>query len=180
MVCDAKGKTLSASALTGSPHELFWKLFHSRVLQLSNDAINVSTETLANRQLVSSKLSELANNLGFKSSPMGRWLSTMRNAVNYAQKHATWYPYSGQEKYYERLFEKVFEWNEDPIDLELRSWGEQDLRRFQVTCNFIIAAFRSIAIDMAGRCTSGRSFHNFGALACLAHANRPQVKRSAK
>jgi hypothetical protein len=175
LVCDAKTKTVSATALSGNPHELFWRLFHDRALRLSNDAVNVSTETLANRQLVSAKLSDLITNLSFRSTPLGRWLSTMRNAVNYAQKHATWYPYSGQERYYERLFEKTSEWGGDPINLDLTSYGDQDLRRFQVTCNFIIAAFRSIAVDMARRCTTGKSFHNFGALACLNHANQPQA-----
>lgn len=174
LVYDPNANALSGTALSGSPHELFWRQFHDRVLQLSNDAVSVSTETLANRQLVSAKLSELVNNLSYRSAPMGRWLSMVRNAVNYAQKHATWYPYSGQEKYYERLFDKTSEWSEDPIDLDLGSWSDQDLRRFQVTCNFIVAAFRSVAMDMAGRCSSGRSFHHFGALACLNHASRPQ------
>jgi hypothetical protein len=175
LTCDAKARTISGTALSGSPHEVFWKVFYERVMRLSSEAVTVSTESLGNRQLASGKLYELAENLCFQSSPRGRWLSTVRNAVNYSQKHATWYPYAGQQKYYEQLFEKAGEWSEDPIDLDLGSYGDKDLRRFQVTCNFIVAAFRSLTVDMAGRCTTGRSFHSFGALACLNIASRARL-----
>jgi hypothetical protein len=172
LICDSNAKTISGTALQGSPHEVFWRVFHARVHRLSNEVINVATASLANRQLASIKLSELAGNLCFRSAPTGRWLSTVRNAVNYSQKHATWYPYSGQEKYYAQLFEKTGEWNGDPLDLDLSSYGDKDLRRFQVTCSFIISAFRTLMADMAKRCSTGRSFHQFGALACLNLANR--------
>ena len=167
LACDANARTISGTALSGSPHEVFWRVFHIRMLRLATDALDVSTESAANRQLASTKLSELVSNLCFQSSPRGRWLSSVRNAVNYNQKLATWYPYSGQQKYYPQLFDKAQEWTEDPLDLDLSSCGDKDLRRFQVTCNFIIAMFRSLTNDMAGRCANGRSFHDFGALACL-------------
>ena len=165
---DATAKTISGTALNGSPHEVLWKLFHDRMLRLSQDALSVSTQPLGNRQLASTKLSALVDNLCFQSAPSGRWLSSVRNAVNYGQKLATWYPYSGHQKYQETLFNKANnEWREDPILLDLSSHGDRDLRRFQVTCNFITGLLRSMAADMAGRCTSGRSFHDFGLLACL-------------
>lgn len=169
---NAKAKTATATLIQGSPHEVFWRIFYERILRLSIDVVAVSTASVADRQLVSAKLSELAANLSFHSAPRGRWLSTVRNAVNYSQKHATWYPYSGQQKYYEHLFKKVGEWSEDPLDLELSSYGDKDLRRFQATCNFIIGAFRTLTVDMAARCTTGRSFHLYGALAFLNHAAR--------
>jgi hypothetical protein len=172
LVCNARARTISGTALSGSPHEVFWRIFNDRMSRLSCEALNVSTESLANRQLASAKLFELTNNLCFRSTPRGNWLSSVRNAVNYNQKFSTWYPYSGRQKYYEQMFSKVMEWNEDPLDLSLNTCEDRDLRRFQVTCNFIIGAFRSLIADMAGRCTSGRSFHNFGALACLNHAKR--------
>jgi hypothetical protein len=175
LICDAKSKEIRGSALIGSPHEVFWRLFYDRMRRLSQDALVVSTESLANRQLVSGKFSELAENLCFQSAPRGRWLSTVRNSVNYGQKWATWYPYSGQQKYYEHLHEKTSEWNGDPLDLELSSHGDKDLRRFQATCNFIVALFRSLTEDMAERCTDGRSFHHFGSLACLSLAARARV-----
>jgi hypothetical protein len=170
--CDMKTNTIVGTALSGSPHEAFWRMFHDRILGLSNEVLSLSTESLANRQLASGKLSELASNLNFGSAGRGRWLSTVRNAVNYGQKHATWYPYSGEQKYQKQLFEKATEWAGDPMQIELSLHEDKDLRRFQATCNFIIAAFRSSAVEMSKRCAAGRSFHEFGALACLNLANR--------
>jgi hypothetical protein len=171
ITCDTSAKTISGTALSGSPHEVFWRVFHDRVLRLSGEVLGVSTESLANRQLASTRLSDLASNLCFQSAPRGRWLSSVRNGVNYGQKLATWYPYWGHKKYYSKLFEKTSEWKGEPLDLDLTSYGDEDLRRFQVTCNFIIAAFRSLTVEMAGRCTVGRSFHHYGVLACLNHAS---------
>jgi hypothetical protein len=172
LTCDTRAGTISGTALSGSPHEVFWRIFYERVLRLSNEALSVSTGSLANRQLASSKLSDLAKNLCFQSAPRGRWLSSIRNSVNYSQKLATWHPYSGHRNYHEQLFDKIGEWIGDPLDLDLSSHGDKDLRRFQASCNFIIAAFRSVTIDMAGRCSTGRSFHDFGTLACLNFAKR--------
>lgn len=62
VICDTKSRTVSGSALRGSPHEVFWRVFYERVSRLSNEAVNVSTESLANRQLASAKLAELVNN----------------------------------------------------------------------------------------------------------------------
>jgi hypothetical protein len=174
-ICNTSARTISGTALSGGSHEVFWRVFHDRMMRLANDALTVSTESAANLQLASTKLSELVDNLSFQSSPRGSWLSSVRNGVNYNQKLATWYPYSGQQKYYAQLFDKVEEWADDPLDLDLSSWGDKDVRRFQVTCNFIIATLRSLINDMAARCTSGRSFHDFGALACLKIATRNQT-----
>jgi hypothetical protein len=170
--CDMKANTIAGTALQGSPHEAFWKMFHDCVLELSNNVLSLSTESLADRQLASVKFSELAENLSFASAGKGRWLSTVRNAVNYSQKHATWYPYSGEQKYQKHLFEKIAEWTGDPMEIDLTSHQDKDLRRFQATCNFIIASFRSSAMEMSRRCSAGRSFHEYGALACLNLANR--------
>jgi hypothetical protein len=172
LCCDMTTNKVVGTSLSGSPHEVFWRLFHDRILQLSNDVLSVSTESLADRQMASAKFTELAANLSFGSTGKGRWLSTVRNAVNYNQKHATWYPYSGEQKYYKQLFEKTAEWTEDPMAIDLTSHHDKDLRRFQATCNFIIAVFRSSACEMARRCSVGRSFHEYGALACLNFANR--------
>ena len=175
LICDVRTGTISGAALPGSPHEAFWRVFYDRLSRLSNEALSVSTESLANRQLVSAKLAELIKNLCFQSAPRGRWLSSIRNTVNYGQKLATWHPYSGHRNYYGQLFDKIGEWIEDPLDLELSSYGDKDLRRFQASCNFIIAAFRSVTVDMASRCSTGRSFHDFGTLACLNLANRART-----
>jgi hypothetical protein len=149
------------------PHDAFWQTFHQRVNELSTQVLTIGVSSTANRQLVSTKLSDLASNLCFASSGTGRWLSTVRNAVNYSQRHATWYPYAGQNAYYEQLFEKSSEWKMDPLDLDLTAHDGKELRRFQVSCNFIIGLLRDSITEMAFRCSVGKSFHTYGSLAFL-------------
>lgn len=153
--------------VAAGPHEAFWLLFQERINTLSSEVLTTGIDTTANRQLVSSKLSDLASNLNFASSGKGRWLSAIRNSVNYDQKHSTWYPYTGQQPYYQQLFEKKSEWKSDPVGLDLTSHVGKDLRRFQVTCNFIIGMLRTSIGEMVRRCSVGKSFHTYGSFAFL-------------
>jgi hypothetical protein len=101
----------------------------------------------------------------------------MRNQVNYSQKLSVWHPYSNQSPYCRSLFDRVNEWKDEPSDIDLASYEGKELRTFQATCNFIVALFRETAIDMAGRCTLGRSFLDFGSLAILNLLNQGAGKR---
>lgn len=153
--------------VTAGAHEAFWLVFLERIERLSSEVLTTGVDTLANRQLVSSKLSELASNLCFASSGKGRWLSMIRNAVNYNQKHSTWYPYAGQKPYHQQLFDKKSEWKADPMDVDLISHDGKDLRRFQATCNFIVGMLRTSIAEMVRRCSTGKSFHTYGSVAFL-------------
>jgi hypothetical protein len=99
-------------------------------------------------------------------------LSSSSHTRSAALQRARNNPYSGEQKYQKHLFEKIAEWTGDPMEIDLTSHQDKDLRRFQATCNFIIASFRSSAMEMSRRCSAGRSFHEYGALACLNLANR--------
>ena len=132
--------------------------------------------TLANRQLASTKLSELAANLCFASSPKGSWLSAIRNAVNYQQRFATWFPYADQRTYYGQLSERLTEWKQDPEGIDLVSHDGKDLRRFQSTCNFIIALCHATIFDMKARCSAGDSFHTYRSLAFLNLLHKPPAR----
>lgn len=154
------------SAAAG-PHEAFWLIFHERIEKLSTEVLTTGVSTLANRQIISSKLSDLASNLSFASSGKGRWLSVVRNAVNYNHKLSTWYPYAAQKAYYAQLFDRVFEWKDDPEGLDLTSHDGKELRRFQVTCNFILGMLRVSIAEMSRRCSTGKSFHTYGSIAFL-------------
>ena len=153
--------------VAAGPHEAFWLVFQERIDRLSSEVLTTGVDTLANRQLVSSKLSELASNLSFASSGKGRWLSVIRNSVNYQQKYSTWYPYAEQKPYYQQLFNKKSEWKADPMELDLTSHAGKDLRRFQVTCNFIVGMLRTSIAEMVRRCSVGKSFHTYGSTAFL-------------
>jgi hypothetical protein len=159
----ARVKSIAAGA-----HEAFWLIFHERVVKLSSEVLASGVDTLSNRQLASTKLSELASNLCFASSGKAHWLSVIRNSVNYNQKHSTWYPYTGHQSYYSQLFVKKSEWKAtDPMNIDLMSHEGKELRRFQATCNFIIGMLRVSIAEMVRRCSGGRSFHTYGSVAFL-------------
>ena len=48
LIADGNAKTISETALPGSSHEAFWKLFHERILRLAADALTVTTESASN------------------------------------------------------------------------------------------------------------------------------------
>lgn len=149
------------------PHEAFWLEFTNRMQSLSSNVLQTASATIKDRQIISAKLSDLVSNLCFKCGSKGCWLSMVRNAVNYGQSHYAWYPYGHPERYYDQLFDSASEWNSDPAELDLVSHQGRDLRRFQITCNFLIAMLRVSILEMARRCPRGRSFHTYGPMAFL-------------
>lgn len=149
----------------GGVHERFWTYFEATIRRISLDLLSVNTGIRADNQQVSVKLAELADNLCYRSSARGTWLSAVRNRVNYRHEFGAWYPYRGQNPagiVEERL---VNDWLADPMSLNLTSHNDRELRRFQATCAFVIATCRELAADMATRCSSGRSFQHYGWLA---------------
>jgi hypothetical protein len=149
----------------GGVHEQFWIYFAKVIDQLSNDLLTTNRGISADNQQVSVKLTELCANLRFDSSSKGTWLSGVRNRVNYRHDFGAWYPYRGQRNVGSVEERLVSGWLTDPLSINLASHNDQDLRRFQATCSFIIAVCRELAADMATRCSSGRSFHSYGWLA---------------
>jgi hypothetical protein len=152
-------------SMKAGPHEGFWGVFSDAIKRISTEMLDLSTLTATTAQSASGKLSELLSNLNFNNSGRGSWLSTVRNAVNYDQRWATWYPYSERRPYYDELLRHRKDWLKDPLDIDLILHDDKDLRRFQATCNFIMALSRNTIEDMAQRCSRGTSFHEFGSLA---------------
>ncbi len=166
----AQTTTFSGTAMSGSPHEGFWVLFDSRLKEISSAVLNPSTAlTLdtASRQSVSTKLDELRRNLNYLNAGKASWLTQIRNSINYDHRLATWYPYTGRQKYYDDLRARFGAWQGAAMDVDLSSYGAEDLLRFQSTCNFILAMCRESIEEMSLRCSAGKSFHQFGALAFL-------------
>ena len=151
--------------MKAGPHEAFWRLFCERLDNISSEILRLPTLTAGTAQAAERKLSEIRSNLRFNGSSHGAWLSTIRNRVNYDHSWATWYPYSRRHTYYDELIRHVDDWQLDPLEIDLTSHQQKDLRRFQATCNVIMALSKSTAEDMAQRCSVGRSFHDFGSLA---------------
>jgi hypothetical protein len=171
---------MSVNARLGGVHEMFWNSFQSIIRKLSNDAINSGTGRVADNQLVSSRLSDLAENLAYKSSPNGNWLSNMRNLVNYRHRFGTWYPYSGQPKYFSTLSNRSHLWLSDPMSIDLANHGDKDLSRFLATCSFLVATCRSLVWEMGNRCPEGKSFHSYGSIMLLNLITKSTSRRLLK
>jgi hypothetical protein len=151
----------------GGVHEVFWSVVLDHVKSLTAAVLSSKSGLAADNQLVAAKLIELADNLSYSSFAKGNWLSHVRNIVNYNHRFGVWYPYSGQATYVKNLFKSRDSWLRDPMTINLVSYGDHDLLRFQQTCNFFVGACREIAWDMFERCPSGKSFLFFGSVALL-------------
>jgi hypothetical protein len=156
-----------AKSESGGVHEIFWGNIYHLVQNLSNSVISTSSGTASNNQQVSVKLSELAENLARGATGQGNWLSFIRNKVNYAHRFGTWFPYSEERAYLPRLFDHKEDWLSDPMSIDLTSYGDKDLLRFQATCNFFISLCRILVSDMAVRSSGKKSFHQYGSVALL-------------
>ena len=154
---------------SGSSHEKMWTIFRSRMNQISNDILSgqgLSTD----KQLVATKISDLCQALGNSSS---NWLSHVRNLTTYRHEYGTWFPYTNTKKYYERLHDIVGKWKDDPLSLQIWTNTDRELQKFTETCTLIISICRDMIIDMSSRCSTGKSFHEFGTLSLL-----KQIKKS--
>jgi hypothetical protein len=150
---------------SGGVHERFWSFFKRSMDELSKEVLKNRTSTAADNQQVSTKLAELVDNLCFDSCLKGTWLSVVRNRVNYKHQFGAWYPYRSQHPsgtVEERL---THNWRVDPMTINLIAHGDRNMRRFQETCSFITGCCRILALDMATRCSTGKSFHTYGWLA---------------
>lgn len=148
----------------GGAHESFWVEFSSIIRDMSSQVLSLKGDAV-DLQQVSLKLDELYNNLTYSHCNNGSWLSYVRNKINYKHHLGCWYPYKGFISNYDLLFNQKNAWNADPITIQLKA-GD-DLLRFLSTCNFIVSLCRVLVMDMANRCSMGKSFHEYGALAFL-------------
>lgn len=161
---------------TGGVHEKFWAFFKERMDGLSKEVIGNKTVAALENQQVSVRLSELVANLCFDSCLKGNWLSVVRNRINYKHQFGAWYPYRSQSPsgtIEERLTKK---WLGDPMAINLGSPNCETMRRFQETCSFIIGVCRVLALDMATRCSTGKSFHVYGWLAISRFAQQREAR----
>jgi hypothetical protein len=176
--CDIPASEFKTTLLSGSPHEGFWKLFDSQIKAISEavlDPKSAVTLDIISRQAVALKLDDLRRNLS-RVNGNATWLTQIRNAVNYDHRFSAWYPYAERKRYYTGLNDKRDSWKDAAMDIELSNYTEEELSRFQATCNFIVAMCRESIEDMSTRCSDGKSFHEFGALAYLNHLKIPSKK----
>jgi hypothetical protein len=151
----------------GGVHEVFWSVVYKQIKIIIETLLISKIGLEKDNQAAAAKLMELTDNLSYASFASGSWLSHVRNIVNYNQRLGVWFPYSGQLAYTKKLLSNDKTWLQDTMTINLVSHGDQDLLRFQQTCNFLVGLCRETSLDMAARCPTGKSFHLFGSMAFL-------------
>jgi hypothetical protein len=137
-------------------HEDFWRVFDTFLVEIANGILSNAALTREDQFNAAGKLAELNRVLRSDGCNGGNWLSTVRNRVNYSHKYGVWFPYKNERKYCDDLFRVQSGWKMEPELIALTSADE--LRRFLLACSFLVSLCRATTIDMASRCSLGRSF----------------------
>lgn len=152
-------KKATTSSSSGS-HKVLWKIFGEELKYINNTTLsNPSTQVIQNTVI---KIEDLLYNLSYISSPNYRWLSTVRNEINYQHKYNVWFPNKLNSKELKAILSTKNSWNDKPEKIELKNLTGQELLRFSNTCKFIIALCIEVSLDMHGRSSSEASFHKMG------------------
>lgn len=147
--------TCSLVRTTAGVHEGLWRLFRERMEWISNQILASSSNISIEAQRAAAKLYDLCQNLSRPPCGTGNWLSYVRNRINYRQEYDAWFPYGRNDA--ERLFRGATDWMLEPLSLNL-SPGSRELEVYSVTCCFVVALCRAMALDIADRSPSRKSF----------------------
>jgi hypothetical protein len=151
----------------GGSHLFLWTTFYEEMRRLSSKILSKSG-VREDQQQVATKIDELCDALCSNGNAGGRWLSSVRNKVNYQQDLGAWFPYSGMTKSTaDELFDMRALWIKDPMKIPLVSLARGEHVRFLGTCAFIVSLARIMTLDMSGRHPGNKSFHKYGSIAFL-------------
>jgi hypothetical protein len=163
---DTTGTKLACLRIAGGTHESFWSVFGEKIESATAGVLKgplVQTEA----QAVFAQL-EALNRL-VKRHGSYRWLSTIRNDLQYRHYYDVWYP-SGIGKQDRRTLHRlVLLWKSDPMSVDLDAVRFGLLGEFIVACAFIVGVCRVLLIRVAERSPQRQSFLRYGPLAFMAH-----------
>lgn len=151
----------------GGTHESFWKIFCTKIQEISNKILSLRRITSQSQQ-VSTKLGELCNILCYQGRNGGNWLSSVRNQVNYRHELDVWFPYNQKrQQSIENTYNNCLMWLNDPMNINLMIKPSQPIDLFISACAFIVGLCRVLVLDMSGRCSQGKSYLKDGSLRLL-------------
>jgi hypothetical protein len=156
----------SASARRGS-HEVLWEVFASKVREVSNHLLTISSKFTQ----LSLQLSEIENLLRQDGLTSGTWLSHIRNLANYRHEFGLWFPYSGSVIPAADLVKITRKWNGDPNRLLSVRKGDRITLHVWL-CTVIVAICHAVACDMEEHGFRRKSFHSYGSLALARMADQ--------
>jgi hypothetical protein len=149
---------LTCTKLTGGTHESFWKVFGERLGTATDDVLRgplVPTDA----QAVFGQLAAFA--LLVKRHGSYRWLSTLRNDIQYRHRYELWYPSGIGQRDRQTLSRLISQWKLDPMIMSPDA-AHGDLGEFILTCAFIVALCRVLIIRIMENSPRGRSFLQYG------------------
>lgn len=144
----------------GGTHESFWKVFVARIQQLEQDVLNGRLPT-RDAQTVNLALGRVRGVLTRNASDFA-WLSSVRNAVQYRQEHAVWFPKCGVSARDRASLSRIAAgWDRDPLMIYVPTNSAGILGPFLSACAFLVASCRTLVLRIA-QLGARRSFARYG------------------
>lgn len=148
----------------GNTHQDVWREFYLLLGDLANKALT-SDFLQEDRDRAIDFLYELRNLISNNSKmDSGSWLSKIRNEVNYTHSMGVWFPYSGANNEYEKMFRSVGLWKNSLSSFNFDQ-DKSDHIRFVESCVLIVSLCRSLIIEVNKN--QDRNFLSFGAIRLL-------------
>jgi hypothetical protein len=149
----------------GGTHELFWRVFSVRLQRLEQDVLGGRLPQ-REAQSVNVMIGRVRGVLTRNASDVA-WLSTVRNAVQYRQEHAVWFPncdVSSRDR--ATLGRIAATWDRDPLSIDVPAKSPGVLGPFLSVCAFLVSACRALIVRIA-RIGARRSFVRSGPIRYL-------------
>jgi hypothetical protein len=163
---DTTGTKLTCLRIVGGTHESFWNVFGEKI-ESATAGVLQGPLVQKDAQAVFAQLEALSRLV--KRHGSYRWLSTMRNDLQYRHYYDVWHP-SGIGKQDRRTLHRlVLLWKSDPMSVDLDAVRFGLLGEFIVACAFIVGVCRVLLIRIAERSPQSQSFLRYGPLAYMAH-----------
>jgi len=156
---DSGATKLTCTKLAGGTHESFWYVF-GECLQVATENILSGPLVLTDAQAVFGQLVAFASLI--KRHGSYRWLSTLRNEIQYRHLYRVWFPSGIGKRDRETLSRLISQWRSDPMFMSLDTARFGDLGEFVVACAFIVALCRALLIRIVERSPRKRSFLHYG------------------
>lgn len=161
---DASSTKLSCTKIAGGTHESFWNVFGSQ-MKIAMENILRGPLVPQDAQAVFGQLEAFARlNRNHGSY---RWLSTLRNDLQYRHQYNAWFPCGIGKRDRDTLSRLSAQWRADPMSLNLDASRFGILGEFVVACAFILALCRTMLTRIVERAPLKRSFLHYGPMEFL-------------
>lgn len=161
---DPTATKLTCLKIAGGTHESFWNVFGERIENATENVLR-GPLILSDAQAVFAQLEAFARLIRRHGSY--RWLSTIRNDLQYRHHYDIWYPSRIGKQDRRTLRRLVLQWKADPMSIDLDAARFGILGEFVVACAFIVGVCRVLLTRIAERSPRKQSFLHYGPLAFI-------------